>query len=124
MNLLDVIELIGRIFFPRSFMALKVRLFTLLIAGLIASFAFSFELRWVQNTSLPTIALSVPGNDVLTVLIAASTLFFLILVDLFIIVRRQRFDKELLDFAREANIRDDVKGHIISLLLQERNSRY
>jgi hypothetical protein len=124
MNFFDIIELIARIFFPRSFMALKVRLFTLLIAGLIASFAFNFELRWGQNTNLPTLVLSVPGNDIWTVLIAALTLFFLVLADLFIIVRRQRFDKELLDFTRESNVRNVVKEYVIAHVLRERNSRH
>jgi hypothetical protein len=105
-------------------MGLKVRLFALLTIGLVAKSALGFDFRLVRGPRSSSIDLKVTGADLLSVLVTAVTLAFLVLANVVVLIRRRSFDRELLDFARDPNVPDTLKRDVIFALLDERNRRF
>ena len=123
-NLPEVLALVGRILWPQNFMAVKVRLFSLLTIGLIVKSAVGIDLSLLRRGGVSSVDLKVAGADLVSVLVVAVTLAFLVMADIVIFIRRRAFDRELLEFAKDPSVSEPLKRDVIHALLDERNRRF
>lgn len=117
-------ETIRRILWPQTFMALKVRLFGLMTLALIGKSVLDLSLEAKKAVESSSIVLRVAGIDLETVVVTALTLAFLVLANVVVFIRRERFNRELLDFARDPNVSDQLKTQVIEQLLAEQTRRF
>jgi hypothetical protein len=115
---------IARFLWPQTFLAFKVRLFTLWVAVLAGKAALNFDLDITRSGDGSEVRFHIGGVDVVSIAATAVTLGILVLANVFIAVRRARFNREILEFARDPSVPESLKREVIERMLDERSQRY
>jgi hypothetical protein len=114
----EVLEALKRVAVPRTFLALKFRLFILLALGLAADVSIRLRIESSESGWWPRVKFELPGAELAVVISCAATIIFLVACNFVLYLRQQRLSRELLALAREPGIPDDVKRHIVQELLK------
>jgi hypothetical protein len=114
----EVLETLRRAAVPRSFLALKFRLFVLLAMGLAADVSIRLHIDNSESGWWPRVKFELPGAELAIVISCAITVMFLVMCNVVLYLRQQRLSRELLALVKEPGIPDDVKPSIVRALLE------
>lgn len=115
----DLLLQFVRILFPRSFIAFKVRLYSLLLLGLVVDFGLRLRLRPLSNNAEPGLSLELSGPDLAVIIVCAITLIFLVLVNWILRIRHQQLRMESIELAKQPGIPNGLKRDVIREVLRE-----
>ena len=120
----ELLEIILRLLVPRSFIGLKIRLFSLLIVGVIADLGLKISISTSKASSIPIFGFEIPGSSLATVIICSILVVFLVLVDMIIIQRKQRFRERMFTLLTDPNVDESTKAFLIDSLGWENRERF
>ena len=115
-----MVEEILRIIFPESFASLKVKLFFILITGVIIDIGLKVSFLSTESHGIKVLGVELPGTSLSVVIICSLLFVFLIAVDFIIIRRKQSFQKKLFELLADPNIDEGTRLFIMEHIRHER----
>lgn len=108
----SLINFIINLFAPKSFMAFKSKLFIFLLSGLIIDFSLKIALK-ITNLKQIRLLFYLSGPEFNIILSCIICLIILVFFNFVLYYRKQKFSKEIIDFARDQNISENFRREII-----------
>jgi hypothetical protein len=112
-------EWVGRFLVPRSYLALKSRLFTVLCLSIALQLGFQAEL--IPNSATPgwpSFKVETSEENVGTVLVCALAMCFLLSTDLVLAWQRKRMALALMNMLKDPGLSDDQKRRLMDEIIR------
>jgi hypothetical protein len=119
---LRLAEFLRALFVPRTFGALKVRLLSLVILGLVLDIGIKFQLAAGALRQWPQFSFELAGPDTTVIVAALVTAVFFVAADLVLHLRRITVDHDLMKLATDPQTDPELRKAIIkAVTLREEN---
>ncbi len=118
MNGLNLFRYIISLFYPRTLIGLKVRLFSSVIAALVFDIGFQFIFNYNG------IFVKVDGPNPLSIISCLLTLIILVIIDWILYIRQQNMVFRLMQIIMFIDIPSNFRTRIINAIFEEIHRRY